>query len=168
MSKLPSQLAGACSAVLAAALLAVPGLANATGIKIYSYAVKFICEEENSTDVDTSVNVHNPSLTQSAEFKLKVVEPDNGFYCIREDRLYADKATSLDCDFFDVAVGVAPATINNTDFEGWIVVLSPKPLDVAGVYEVENSDETEDVDVVPVAATTQTVTATQWNTLCPN
>lgn len=162
MSKLPKGLASVSSAVLAAAMLAVPGLANATGIKVYSYAVKFVCEEEETSEVETTVNFHNPSLTQNATVLAKVVIPGNGFYWFYRDRLYPDTADSIDCDFFEY---LSEPTIDITDFEGFIVVLSNKALDVVGLYEVENESEVEDVDVQPVTAVTQNIPLELWNTL---
>jgi hypothetical protein len=167
MSKLPSRLAGVCSAAFAAAMLAVPGVANATGIKIWSYAVKFVCEQEEVSEVETAVNIHNPSLTQTATIFAKVVIPGGDYYFIPDWtglRIYPDKAAeSIECDTFEVVNG--GPTIDVTDFEGFIVVLSNKPLDVVGLYEVENESETEDVDVVPVTAVTQTIPLTVWSSL---
>jgi hypothetical protein len=165
MSKLPKGLASVGSAALAAAMLAVPGLASATGIKIYSYAVKFVCEQEETTEIDTNVNIHNPSLTQTATVHAKIVVPGGGYYFFLSDHLYPDRAESIECDFFQELSG---PTIDITDFEGFIVVLSNKPLDVVGLYEVENETETEDVDVERVPAVTQTVPLTLWDNLGNN
>lgn len=169
MSKLPSQLAGLCSAAVAAAMLAVPSVAYATGVKVWSYAVKFVCEQEEGTEVETTVNIHNPSLTQTATIHAKIVEPGGDYYFfLTGEHLYADKAESIECDDFAEAQAPTIATINPTDFEGFIVVLSNKPLDVVGLYEVENGSETEDVDVVPVTGFTQTVPAALWSGLGQN
>ena len=164
--KMPSRLLGTCSAILGTALLAAPGLANATtsGIKIYSYAVKLVCEEEEGNSVDTSVNIHNPSLNSSAAYKVKVVTPDEGYYFLYiSDPLGADNATSIECDDLSVPVG-----IDITDFEGFLVVLSKKPLDVVGVYEVEHegdTEEVEDLDVVVYDAKVGTYPVSVWNNL---
>jgi hypothetical protein len=166
MSKLPSRLAGACSAVLAATLLAVPGLASATGIKIYSYAAKLVCEEEEGNEVETSVNIHNPSLTLSADYKVKVVIPDEGFYFVADDHLYADRATSIECEDLESVSG-APG-IDISDFEGFLVVLSKRPLDVVGVYEVDHTgdgEQTEDLDVVVYSPQVGTYALSVWNGL---
>jgi len=156
MSKLPIRLAGVCSAVLTAALLAVPSLANATGIKVYSYAAKAVCEDENGDKVETLINIHNPSLTSSADFKIKIVEPDADPKVIACGRLAPDRATSTEC----------PDSV--TDFEGFVVVLSLKPLDVVGFTETEYSGELEDTDIFPVSGTVQTVAPAVWSALyCP-
>src|SRR5262245_41041463 len=99
MSKLPNGLASVCSAAMAAAMLAVPGIANATGVKIWSYAVKFVCEREEVSEVETTVNIHNPSLTQNAMVLAKVVIPGGDYYFFFRDHLYPDKAQSIECDF---------------------------------------------------------------------
>ena len=165
--KMPSRLAGICSAILGTTLLTAPGLANATttGIKIYSYAVKLVCEEEEGNSVDTSVNIHNPSLNASAPYKVKVVTPDEGYYLlyIENPTLHADQATSIECDDLSVPVG-----IDITDFEGFLVVLSKKPLDVVGVYEVEHegdTEEVEDLDVVVYEGKVATYPVSVWNNL---
>jgi hypothetical protein len=172
MSNVPSRLAGVCSAVLAATLLAVPGLANATGIKVYSYAAKFLCEQEETEEVDTSVNIHNPSLTAGADIILKIVDPysgNGGYYVFDSLTLRPDTAWEVECEYFEnQAVGPG---IDISDFEGFLVVLSKKPLDVVGVYSVEHTgdgEETEDLDVVPVSAQTQTVALSVWTNLIPN
>jgi hypothetical protein len=85
MSKLPRHLAGIFSAPLAVALLAVPGLANATGVKVYSYAVKAVCEQDDDEELDTKINIHNPSLTGSAEYVLKIVWPGQGYTLLKRD-----------------------------------------------------------------------------------
>jgi hypothetical protein len=159
-------LAGICSAAMAAAMLAVPGVANATGIKIWSYAVKFVCEQEEETEVDTAINIHNPSLTQTATVYAKIIDPGEGYYFfVTGEHLYANDAESIECDDFQEMTG---PTIDTSDFEGFVVVLSNKPLDVVGLYDVENGTETEDVDVVPVTGFTQTVPLTTWNSLGQN
>lgn len=168
MSKLSSRLAGACSAALAAALLAIPGVASATGIKIYSYAAKFVCEEEEGTDIDTSVNIHNPSLTSNVEYRVKIVIPDEGYYFlpIQYPVLHPDAATRIECDYFEVLNG--QAGIDVSDFEGFLVVLSKRPLDVAGLYEIEGEDETEDMDVVVYEPKVGTYAPAVWNNLGNN
>ena len=170
MNKKLGRMAGACSAILGTALLAAPGLANATttGIKIYSYAVKFVCEEEEGNEVETNVNIHNPSLTSSADYKVKVVTPDGGYYFlyIQYPTLRADYATSIECDDFEVVNGTPGIDIS--DFEGFLVVLSKRPLDVVGLYEVEHTgdgEETEDMDVVVYEPKVATYPVSVWNNL---
>ena len=172
MRKLPMHLAGTCAAAVAAALLAVPAPAHAADIKVYSYAVKFVCEEEEGNSVDTSVNFHNPSLTSRAEFLLKIVttEDESSYHVFRHGSLGQDLAGSVECDFFEEKNG--GPSIDITDFEGFLVVLSRKPLDVVGVYEVEHEDEeegeeVEDIDVVRVEGKIQTVPLTSWNGFVP-
>ena len=81
------------------------------------------------------------------------------------DDLYADKATSIECDFFE---GATLEGVNIGDFEGFIVVLSKKPLDVVGVYEIEKEGTgAEDLNVVPVYGSTQTVAPAVWDSLTP-
>ena len=167
MNKKLGRLAGACSAILGTALLAAPGLANATttGIKIYSYAVKFVCEEDEGGEIDTNVNIHNPSLTSSADYKVKVVTPDDGFYFhyIQYPTLRADWSTSIECETLQEAQpGIG------SEFEGFLVVLSRKPLDVVALYEVEHTgdvEETEDVDVVVYEPKVATYPVSVWNNL---
>ena len=172
MTKLPIDLAGICSAALAAALLAVPAPAHANDTKVYSYAVKFVCEEEEGNSVDTSVNFHNPSLTSRAQYLLKIVtteEEESAYHVFRSGYLPPDLGGSVECDAFEQQNG-GPG-IDITDFEGFLVVLSRKPLDVVGVYEVEHEDdegeEVEDLDVVPVQGKVQTVPLSVWNNLIP-
>jgi hypothetical protein len=141
MTRLPINLAGTCSAAVAAALLAVPAPAHANDTKVYSYSVKFVCEEEEGNSVDTSVNFHNPSLTGRAPYLLKIVttEEESSYYVFRSGYLRPDLGGSVECDHFEQQNG--GPTIDITDFEGFLVVLSRKPLDVVGVYEVEHEDE---------------------------
>ena len=169
MSKLPSRLATACSAVLAAATLMAPGPANATSssVKVYSYAVKFLCEEEEGNSLETAINIHNPSLTQSATIKWKIVIPGYSPYFFQPISLGPDRAASEECEtvFDPQAPTVAPAE------ESFIILLSLKPLDVVAVYEVEHTgdvEELEDIELERVPGVTQTVPWNVWNNLGNN
>lgn len=157
MSKLTSRLVGTSSAALAAALLVAPNVANATGVKIWSYAVKSVCEEDDQEELDTKVNIHNPSLTASASYIIKIVWPDQGFTLLSKGTLDADTATRIECgDFVD------------GEFEGFVVVLSRKLLDVAGTNEIEHAGDPEhtiDLDVTVYQPTTQIVDPAVWTNL---
>jgi len=59
----PSSIALSALAVslLGGVALLVPAQAQATGVSLFSYAAKAICEDEgNGQVVETDVNVHNP------------------------------------------------------------------------------------------------------------
>lgn len=164
MIKLPFHLAGTCSAAFAAALLAVPAPVHATNdFKVYSYAAKAFCENEEGEELESTINIHNPSLTQSADIKIKTVAiPDEGqgapsvASC---DTLGPDYATSFEVECEQ------PGDF----FEGFVVVLSRKPLDVIGFYETTFDGKLKDTDVVPVSGKTLNTNQNAWNRLsCPD
>lgn len=163
MTKLPIRMVSTCSATVAAALLAVPTPVNATNnFKVYSYAAKTFCENEEGEELESTINIHNPSLTQSADIKIKTVAiPDEGqgaptvASC---DTLGPDYATSFEVECEQ------PGDF----FEGFVVVLSRQPLDVVGFYETSFGGELEDTDVVPVSGRKLDTSQNAWNRLsCP-
>jgi hypothetical protein len=164
MSKLPIRAVSTCSAAVAAALLAIPASVHATNdFNVYSYAAKAFCENEEGEELESTINIHNPSLTQSADIKIKTVAiPDEGqgtpsvASC---DTLKPDHATSFEVECEQ------PGDF----FEGFVVVLSRKPLDVIGFYETTFDGELEDTDVVPVSGRKLNTDQSAWNRLsCPD
>lgn len=164
MSKLPIRVASTCSAAVAAALLALPTPVNATNdFKVYSYAAKAFCENEEGEELESTINIHNPSLTQSVDIKIKTLAiPDEGQAAPSVascDTLGPNYATSFEVECEQ------PGDF----FEGFVVVLSRQPLDVIGFYETSFDGELEDTDVVPVSGKKLTTNRNAWNRLsCPD
>lgn len=160
----PSSIALSAIAVslLGGAALLVPAQAQATGISVFSYAAKAVCEEEEFSTVETDVNIHNPRYEQGYFFwKFRAAEE------IRNPNppvistppvpykayIYGDGVLSIDCD-----------TIGEGEFEGFIVVYSQKELDVVGVLEVEDdNEEVEDMDFNRVTPIKVVLPLTVWN-----
>jgi hypothetical protein len=163
----PSSIALSAIAVslLGGAALLMPAQAQATGISVFSYAAKAVCEEEETSIVETDVNIHNPRYT-TEYFFWKFVEADsidnpNPVPATpptpHKANIYGDGVRSIDCD-----------TLGEGEHEGFIVVYSLKPLDVVGVLEVEDTnEEVEDMDINPVTPIKVVIPLalwTSWNT----
>jgi hypothetical protein len=147
--------------LLGGAALLVPAQAQATGVSLYSYAAKAICEDEgNGQVIETDVNVHNPRYEQGYFFwKLANAEDIAVPVAIISTprtpvkaHIWGDGVLSIDCELF------------GEEFEGYIVVYSQKPLDVVGVLEVEDEEEgVEDMEITPVTPTKIVLPLATWN-----
>jgi hypothetical protein len=133
----------------------------------YQYAAKVVCSlrfpHQDGTLAKgvyrTIVNIHNPTRKRFA-IAAKVAlatefGSDPGPFSVtpfKKAELQADGATELNC--FDIAGYFCPINGVCVDFaflEGFVVIKSPEPLDVVGVYTARHSDgevETMDVDAV--------------------
>ena len=133
----------------------------------YQYAAKVVCSlllpHQDGTLVRgtyrTIVNIHNPSdkpITVAAKVALATqFGSDPGPFSVtpfRKAQLHPDGAVELSC--FDIAGYFCPINGVCVDFaflEGFLVIKSPEPLDVVGVYTARHNDgevETMDVDTV--------------------
>jgi hypothetical protein len=128
----------------------------------YRYAVKFVCGTAGETPLQvvkgtyaSAVNVHNPSLYQSATFIKKVA------VAFSEQRpgpispwvkayLEPDQAFEIDCP--DIRKILATTATPVPPFiKGFGVILTPAPLDVTGVYTARPTDgqvSTMDIEVI--------------------
>jgi len=134
----------------------------------YQYAAKVVCSlmlpHQDGTLAKgvyrTIVNIHNPTkkrVTIAAKVALSTeFGSDPGPFSVtpfKKAELQADGATELNC--FNIAGYFCPINGVCVDFaflEGFVVIKSPEPLDVVGVYTARHSDgevETMDVDAVP-------------------
>ncbi len=79
----------------------------------------------------------------------------------------ADLALSFECEDIPRNEPTINTVIDPADFEGFLVVLSRKPLDVVAVYEVEEeeTEETEVLDVETVKEQKVQVPQNVWNNL---
>lgn len=144
-----------CSLVGAGALM-VPATAQATDFNLYSYPVKAICE----SSVETNINIHNSNHNNGkVEFFWSL---SRAYEIMYNDRgaptgpfrgwLYRDETISIDCDY----ILRYYAQGGGEEFEGFVTILSFQPLDVVGVYEVEenyNGEMTVDLEIVRVEGT---------------
>lgn len=152
---------------LAASLLGgvvslTPAVVRATDYPVaaLSYAAKVVCEEETNSNVETKVNIHNPHYI-NLRFFWKAVEAeevgttDGINIVVHESWLGPDGAAYIDCDTLD---------LNDSEFEGYIVVISQKELDVVGVLEVETGDEEpEDIDFDRASPIKVSIPRAIWN-----
>jgi hypothetical protein len=128
----------------------------------YQYAAKFICgKQQNAAGISgpvvpgiymTAINIHNPQIA-NVTLKKKVV------LALSEDviprppsqklsyRIQPDYAFEIDCQ--DIAkIG----GISLPFFKGFVVIESPKQLDVVGVYTSANlQTNNTDLEVVPIS-----------------
>ena len=162
----PSSIALSALAVslLGGVALLVPAQAQATGISVFSYAAKAVCEEEETSIVETDVNIHNPRYEEGYFFwkyrSAEEIQNPNPTISTPpvpyKARIWGDGVLSIDCD-----------TIGQSEFEGFIVVYSQKELDVVGVLEVEDTnEEVEDMDiyrVTPIKVVIPLAVWTSWN-----
>ncbi len=122
----------------------------------FQYTVKFVCGPGDEVQAVkglylTAINVHNPGVRagDSVRFAKKVAiafpgEQPGPVSRFRKATLRANHALEIDCrdirSFF---------TIQLPEFiKGFVVILSPKPLDVVAVYTARHSNgEVESIDV---------------------
>lgn len=133
----------------------------------YQYAAKVVCSlllpHQDGTlargTYRTTVNIHNPTnkqITVAAKVALATQfgsEPGPfGVTPFKEAVLQPDGAVGVSC--FDVAGYFCPIDGVCVDFaflEGFLVIKSPVPLDVVGVYTARHTDgEVESIDVETV------------------
>lgn len=130
------------------------------GVK-YQYAAKFVCGQPNSATGSgalvpglylTAINIHNPQIANVSLTK-KVVQ------ALSEDltpmppsqrikyTIMPDYAFEIDCK--DIArIG----QITMPFFKGFVVIETPKQLDVVGVYTAANMMmNNTDIEVVPIS-----------------
>lgn len=133
----------------------------------YQYAAKVVCSlmlphQDSSLakgTYRTVVNIHNPSdqpVTIAAKVALATeFGSEPGPFSVtpfKKAKLQADGAVELNC--FNVAGYFCPINGVCVDFaflEGFVVIKSPVPLDVVGVYTARHTDgevETMDVETV--------------------
>jgi hypothetical protein len=133
----------------------------------YQYAAKAVCSlrlpHQDGTlatgTYRTIVNIHNPSektVTIAAKVALATAfGTDPGPFSVtpfKRAGLQADGAVELSC--FDIAGYFCPINGVCVDFaflEGFVVIKSPVPLDVVGVYTARHTDgevETMDVETI--------------------
>jgi hypothetical protein len=118
--------------------------------KGYMYVAKFTCAVEAGEDENlglpliparyrTAVNIHNPQR-DSISFSKKVVlafaertEQRGPISQWQQDRLQADEALAVDCVDIEKLLGGLPPIA-----DGFVVIESEVPLDVAAVYTTES------------------------------
>jgi hypothetical protein len=153
MKKTYKGLVATCGLALGAVLISAPSVSLANDIKVNSWAVKFVCDDE----VETEINVHNPRFANTY-FLAKIAHQEGTspyFYVqLRDDGVFAGG-----CDEFREVFQFSG------EFEGYAVILSLKDLDVIATYEVESEEETEDFDVQVYTPTKVPTTQTNWNNL---
>jgi uncharacterized repeat protein (TIGR01451 family) len=118
----------------------------------YDYAAKFVCGSQASpTDMRlargwyaTTVNVHNPNDEVVTVFsKLALSHPSQGnkggeTKPFRFSELGYDQVVGLECD--EVRRSVFSGEFPTPYIEGFLVVQSPRSLDVTGLYSSANLD----------------------------
>lgn len=112
----------------------------------YEYAAKVICGVQAERDVltlarggyATTINIHNPG-TQAVTFfkKLALTRPPHAqkpgdVLPIAEDVLHYDQALAVDCP--DLQRRLYPQGFPDRYIEGFVIVQSPRSLDVTSVY----------------------------------
>jgi hypothetical protein len=127
----------------------------------YQYAVKFVCGPGDEVQAVrgfylTAINVHNPGVGPNdvVTFAKKVVialpkEEQGPVSQFRKESLRPNHALEIECEdirsFFTIQL---PGFI-----KGFVVILSPKPLDVVAVYTARSSNgEVEGIDVENIPA----------------
>jgi hypothetical protein len=168
------------------AFAGIPATSHAQALKSketikteYQYAAKVVCSlrfpHQDGTLAKgvyrTIVNIHNPTnkkFTIAAKVALATeFGSAAGPFSVtpfRKAELQADGATELNC--FDIAGYFCPINGVCVDFaflEGFVVIKSPEPLDVVGVYSARHSNgevETMDVDTVPQRQISEEVSLT--------
>jgi len=112
----------------------------------YEYAPKFICGAQKDAKnmqlakgfYGTTINVHNPQEVDTVFFKKLALSfpPGNQqpgkVLPISEDKLGADQALAVDCD--DIRQRLFDGKFPKSYIDGFLVIQSPKSLDVTGVY----------------------------------
>lgn len=180
IKQVPAALGLACCVGLAAiprAAKAQPAAPGETLKAEYQYAAKALCSLLTSHQdgtlakgtYRTIINIHNPSdkpVTIAAKVALATAfgsEP--GPFSVtpfKKAELQADGAVELSC--FNIAGYFCPIDNVCVDFaflEGFVVIKSPVPLDVVGVYTARHTDgevETMDVETIQPRQMRETVT----------
>jgi hypothetical protein len=171
------------SALLGLGLVGVPKGSQAEAAKPsetiktgYQYAAKVVCSlllpHQDGTLAKgvyrTIVNIHNPTkkrFTIAAKVALATeFGSEPGPFSVtpfKKAELQPDGATELSC--FNIAGYFCPINGVCVDFaflEGFVVIKSPEPLDVVGVYTARHTDgevETMDVDTISPRQISETV-----------
>src|SRR5262245_13544695 len=161
-------------ALLASGVLPVAGDDDSTRVAL-RYAVKFVCGSPGGgnqpiPDVQlpltqgryhTAVNVHNPSLDEAVAFFKKVAVGSASPYEGAQNpgkitpfvqaKLEANQAFEIDCPEIS-AVTQLPIGGGNY-ITGFVVIMSPKELDVAAVYTaraIGDGNQISTMHVLPV------------------
>jgi CARDB len=114
--------------------------------EVFEYVAKIVCgAQEDPKDMRlargfyaTSINVHNPNAEVVKFFKKLALTIPPGdqrpgrIFPIANDQLEYDQALAVDCD--DVARRLFNGTLPAPFIEGFIVIQSPRSLDVTAVY----------------------------------
>jgi hypothetical protein len=124
-------------------VLAAATAAHAQVQQVQQYAAKFVCGRAGDQlnvapgTYYTTINVHNPALALTIEFKKKFAVAElseragriSGWF---SGALRADEAMQIDCRNIYSHLGIAPGTF----IDGFAVIqVSPRQqLDVVGVY----------------------------------
>ena len=106
---------------------------------VYQYAVKFLCTSNipGTSQTTTSllpgsyatvVNVHNPNAA-AVGFRMKLASASGDISGFIKGELKPDQATKVDCSQLGK---FGPHPIHG--FEGFLVIESPRSLDVVAVY----------------------------------
>lgn len=112
----------------------------------HEYPAKFVCGEQSILNnyrllqgvYGTTINIHNPNDTLNRYYaKLALSYPPiarepGGIYTIGVDQLQYDQAIKIDCD--RVRRELFPQGFPSGNIEGFVVLQSELPLDIAGVY----------------------------------
>ena len=122
---------------------------------LHEYSGKLVCgvqAEEQRRDLArggyaTTTNVHNPNSRRvTFRHKLALAMPESSavaqrIYPLGFRELEPDEAVAIDCD--DVAAALFPDGLPGGLIDGFLVVQSPRSLDVAGVYTTTALDEAD-------------------------
>ncbi len=126
----------------------------------FEYTAKIVCGVQGETDEEplgrghysTSVNIHNPNDETVSFFKkLALTVPPRRqvpgrITPLAIDQLNYDGALKADCRAIRAALG---SRLTTPFFEGFLVVQSPRSLDVTAVYTVTTPQTNMHVEVVP-------------------
>jgi hypothetical protein len=118
----------------------------------YEYVAKFVCGAQPDPQVmrlargwySSSINVHNPNDELVTVFsKLALTHPPSGreggdVIPIGFNQLTYDQAFAIDCD--TIRKEQFNGTFPGTNIEGFVVVQSPRSLDVTGLYSSATLD----------------------------
>jgi hypothetical protein len=135
--------------ILVALILTLGAVAaNAQVLQVRQYAAKFVCGKATDAQVATfdfapgsyftTINVHNPALTVSLEFRKKFALAERNEQPGRISAWFGaglrpDQAMQIDCGSIYRHLGIAPGTF----IDGFAVIQLPNAkaeLDVVGVY----------------------------------
>jgi len=129
--------------ILAWFLLASPGDGAAQSTVTvrgkFQYAVKFVCGPTQAAGggpstghYSTHVNIHNPG--DHLTFAMKVATANGSVSNFRAATLGEDQADSVNCGGIHSIAGTGGGFL-----EGFLVIVTPKELDVTGLYTAEPS-----------------------------